>query len=342
MNKPNTNLPEEMRTTKKAKKENHFFTALCFLATWSSVVVLIVLLAAVVIQSWGWFDWQFVTSFDSYRPKKAGIFAGIMGTFWIILFTAMMTIPIGIGAAIYLEEYSRDNWLTQFIRINIANLSGVPSVVYGILGLTVFVRMFGLFGPEGYFAEHFGFDASEIEVLGASIPLPLGRTVLAGSMTLSLLILPVVIIASQEALRAVPSSLRHASLALGATKWQTIRDQVLPAALPGIMTGIILAISRAIGETAPLLIIGAATFTPFAPGEIDSIQSLREHPQGIVEAPFDTFTVVPILVFNWVRQAKQEYQNVAAAGILVLLIILLALNGLAVLIRNYANKHVRW
>lgn len=328
------------------KRENRLFAGICRLATFSSVAVLFVLLLAITYKSWGWLDWQFLTSFDSRKPEQAGIFAGLLGTLWVILLTGLMSIPVGVGAAIYLEEYASDNWLTRLIRINLANLAGVPSIVYGILGLTVFVRMFGLFDREGAFTRWTGwhvegFFYSELydDYL---IPVPFGRVVMAGAMTLTLLILPVIIIASQEALRAVPPSLRHASLALGATRWQTVRHQVLPAAAPGIMTGIILAISRAIGETAPLVMLGAMTFVYFVPGDVESIGFLLEHPEGLVKAPFDTFTVIPIQIFNWVRQSKAEFQNVAAAGIMVLLVILLTLNGLAILIRNRANRHLRW
>lgn len=336
-------VPTPWRTT---KRESRLFAAICWVATWSSVVVLAVLLISVAQKSWGWLDWQFLSSFDSRKPHEAGIFAGLIGTTWLILLTGLMSIPIGVGAAVYLEEYAADNWLTRLIRVNLANLAGVPSIVYGILGLTVFVRMFGLFGQNGAFTRwtgwHLqGFFYSDVydDYL---IPIPFGRVVVSGAMTLSLLILPVIIIASQEALRAVPPSLRHASLALGATRWQTVRHQVLPAAAPGIMTGIILAISRAIGETAPLVMLGAMTFVYFAPGDVDSFAFLVENPEGLIKAPFDTFTALPIQIFNWVRQSKPEFQNVAAAGIVVLLVILLTLNGLAIFIRNRANKHLRW
>ena len=328
------------------KKESRLFAWICRIATWSSVAVLAILLLAVTQKAWGWLDWQFLTSFDSRRPAKAGILSGVLGTIWVISLTGLMSVPIGVGAAVYLEEYASDNWLTRAIRVNLSNLAGVPSIVYGILGLTVFVRMFGFFGPTGALARWTGW---RLEGFWYSefydsylIPIPFGRVVMAGAMTLSLLILPVIIIASQEALRAVPPSLRHAALALGATRWQTIRHQVLPAAAPGIMTGIILAISRAIGETAPLVMLGAMTFVYFTPGDVESIGFLFQHPEGLIKAPFDTFTVIPIQIFNWVRQSKEEFQNVAAAGILVLLIILLALNGIAIFIRSRANRHIRW
>jgi phosphate transport system permease protein len=319
---------------------------MCRLTTWSSVVLLAILLGAVGRNSVGWLDWQFLTSFDSRFPEKTGILSGILGTSWMILLTVLFSVPIGVGAAIYLEEYASNGWLTRVIRVNLSNLAGVPSIVYGILGLTLFVRMLGLFGPQGLIHRWTGWT---IEGLfwsdfydGYLIPLPFGRVIMSGALTLTLLILPVIIIASQEALRAIPPSLRHASLALGATRWQTIRHQVLPAAMPGIMTGIILAISRAIGETAPLVMLGAMTFVYFTPGNVDSLGFLAEHPEGLLKAPFDTFTVIPIQIFNWIRQAKPEFQFVAAAGIVVLLAILLVLNGIAILIRNRASRHLRW
>ena len=334
------NQSTEPLALQSTKKDSWGFAVTCWLATWSSVFILIVLLGAVTYQAFGWLDWQFLTSFDSRRPENAGILSGILGTVWLISLTALFSVPIGVGAAIYLEEYATDTLLTRIIRTNLANLAGVPSIVYGILGLTAFVRMFGLFGPEGwinaegmFWSQHYG---------SFLIPLPFGRVVMAGAMTLTLLILPVIIIASQEALRAVPPSIRHASFALGATKWQTIRNQVLPASIPGIMTGVILAISRAIGETAPLVMLGAMTFVYFAPGDVDSVQFLAEHPEGLIKAPFDTFTVIPIQIFNWVRQAKPEFKNVAAAGIVVLLVILLVLNAIAVFLRHRSSRHLRW
>ncbi len=329
------------------KAENRLFAWTCRGAIWISVAVLLVLLISVTKNAIGWFDWQFLSSFDSARsPQKAGMLSGILGTCWVILLTIFFSVPIGVGAAIYMEEYATDNTLNRFIKLNLSNLAGVPSIVYGILGLTVFVRMFGAFGPEGWIAKWTGvtiegFFWSE-HFQQYLIPLPFGRVVISGALTLSLLILPIIIIASQEALRAIPSSLRHASLALGATKWQTIRYQILPAAVPGIMTGVILAISRAIGETAPLIMLGAMTFVYFAPGNIDSISDIAAHPEGLIKAPFDTFTVMPIQIFNWVRQSKEEFKYVAAAGIVVLLAILLVLNGLAILIRNRYSKHMRW
>ena len=305
-------------------------------STWLAIGVLVVLLIGVVWQAAGWLDWDFLTSFDSRHPEQAGILAGLWGSLWLILFTILFSVPTGVGAALYLEEYAAENWLKRLIQVNLSNLAGVPSIVYGILGLTVFVRMFGLFGSQP--------KVVEVPLIFANlqIPLPLGRTVIAAALTLSLLVLPVVIVAAQEALRAIPASIRHASYALGATQWQTIRHQVLPAALPGIMTGVILAISRAIGETAPLVMIGALTYVAFTPGDISSPVDIITNPNGIVEAPFDTFTALPIQVFNWVSRPKTEYQHVAAAGIVVLLVVLLVMNAAAIVIRQRFQKRIRW
>jgi phosphate transport system permease protein len=333
----------------RGRTEGWFFSLACRAATWSGCAVLAVLLLAIAFQAWGWLDWQFLTSFDSRKPVDAGIAAGIWGTGWMILLTIVMAAPIGIGAAIYLEEYARDTWLTRIIQINLSNLAGVPSIVYGILGLTAFVRMFGMFEEGGLMERLSGESFTGITLWTDAatgepvrVPLPFGRTVISGALTMVLLILPVIIVTSQEALRAVPQSLRHASYALGATRWQTIRQQVLPSAMPGVMTGLILSISRAIGETAPLVMIGAMTFVYFAPGGITHPTQLVTEPDAVVRAPFDIFTVMPIQIFNWVRQSKPEFQNVAAAGILVLLAVLLLLNGLAIYIRQRYQKNLQW
>jgi phosphate transport system permease protein len=208
--------------------------------------------------------------------------------------TALFSFPTGVGAAIYLEEYAPKNWFTRILQTNIANLAGVPSIVYGILGLAIFVRYFAL-----------------------------GRSVIAGALTLALLILPVIIIASQEAVKAVPTSLREASYGVGATKWQTIRHHVLPVALPGILTGTILSLSRAIGETAPLIMIGALTFIAFPP-----------------RSPMDPFTVLPIQIFNWTAKPQAEFHELAAAAIIVLLVLLLVMNATAIFLRNRYQKRI--
>lgn len=313
-------------------RKGRVFAFLCAGSAWFGIAVLAVLLTSVIVRAAGWVDWQYLTSFDSRVPENAGILAAIWGTFWVISLTALISIPVGVGAAVYLEEYANAGWFTRMIQVNLANLAGVPSIVYGILGLTAFVRMFGVFDGQKVLAGPFGFE----------IPLPFGRTVVSGALTLSLLILPVVIVASQEALRAIPPSLRHASLALGATRWQTIRHQVLPASLPGILTGVILALSRAIGETAPLIMIGALTYVAFTPGNVDSVSDVVSDPASLAGVPFDTFTAMPIQIYNWVSRPDAKYQHVAAAGILVLLVLLLLMNGAAVLIRNRFTSRNRW
>lgn len=272
------------------------FVSLCLASTLFGVLVLLVLLAVVTYQAEGWLDWNFLTHFDSrLEPENAGILAAMVGSLYLIGLTGLIAVPLGVGAALYLEEFAEASRLTRLIQLNLANLAGVPSIVYGILGLTVFVRF-----------------------------LKLGPSIVSGALTLSLLILPVVIVAAQEALRAVPPTLRHASLALGATEWQTVRHQVLPAAIPGILTGVILAISRAIGETAPLVMIGAMTFTLEIPH------------------PLKDFTALPIQIYNWIGQTKEVYLHKAAAGIVVLLTVLLLLNGLAIFIRHKYQKSLRW
>lgn len=309
------------------------FAWLCRLATWSSLVILAILLFSVTWQAYGWVSWDFLTRRDSYVPKQAGALAGILGSMWLIGMTAVMCVPIGVGAAIYLEEYAPANRLTRFIQLNIANLAGVPSIVYGILGFSAFVRMFGL--PRQVYIVSLGF--TDIEVA-----LPLGRSLLSGALTMTLLSLPVVIIAAQEALRSVPPSIRHAAYALGATKWQTIRHQVLPASISGIMTGVILAMSRALGETAPLAVLGAATYITFAPGRIASFSDLVQHPERLLHAPFDAFTALPLQIYNWVNELDRGFRHVAAAGIVVLLLVLLLMNAAAIFIRQRFQKKIRW
>jgi len=237
---------------------------------------------------------DFLTSPPSALPRLAGIEPALMGTIWLMALCALFIIPVGVATAIYLEEYADNTrWWNRLIEVNIQNLAAVPSIVYGILGLAFIVRP----------------------------PLQLGRVVLAGALTLGLLVLPVVIIAAREAIRAVPPSIREGSLALGATQWQTIRRQVLPAAVPGIATGVILALSRAIGETAPLIVVGAATFVAFNPSGVTS-----------------PFTALPIQIFNWISQPQTEFKLKAAAAILVLLAILLAMNSAAIYLRNRFEK----
>ncbi len=253
-----------------------------------ALLTLAVLVFDVLSDGAGRLNWSFLTNLASRRPQNAGIYHALAGSIWVIVLTAALALPLGVSAAIYLEEYGTNSRLARFIEINIANLAAVPSIIYGLLGLGVFVRVMGM-----------------------------GRSVLAGACTLALLALPVVILSTREALRTVPKSIREGSYALGATKWQTIWHQVLPVALPGMLTGVILALSRAIGETAPLISIGALTFVAFAP---DSIWS--------------PFTVLPIQIFNWVSRPQAGFHENAAAGIIVLLALLLSMNAAAVWLRD--------
>jgi phosphate transport system permease protein len=255
-----------------------------------------------------WLSPDFVARPQSSEALTAGIRTAVLGSLWTILFTLLIAFPLGVGAAIYLEEYAIDNWLNRMIRTNINNLAGVPSIVYGILGLAIFVRTLEPLTS----GEIFGYaDPSTAN----------GRTVLAAGLTLGLLVLPIIIINAQEAIRAVPQSLRKASYGLGATKWQTVWSHVLPNAMPGILTGTILAISRAIGETAPLVVVGASTAISFDPS-----------------SPFSKFTTLPIQIYQWTSRPQEEFRSLAAASILVLLIILLSLNAFAILLRNRFSR----
>ena len=312
------------------------FYACCVAFTAVGLIALVVLIGTLVWKSWGWLDWQFLTSYDSPKPKMAGILAGVWGSLWLMLLTGLFSIPIGIGAALYLEEYAQGTRLTRFIQLNLANLAGVPSIVYGILGLTVFARNLSLFGTEAktYTISLFWHPLH--------VSIPFGATILTGALTLSLLVLPTVIITTQEALRAVPSSIRHASYALGATRWQTIWRQVLPAAVPGVLTGVILALSRAIGETAPLVMLGIPTYLSSCPGDIESPTQLVSQPGKVLDVPFDRGSAMPLIIFNWITQPKREFQNVAAAGILVLMGLLLVMNGIAIVIRQRFQQKIRW
>ena len=256
-----------------------------------------------------WLTGDFVSRPQSSEPVTAGIRTAILGSLWTILFTILVAFPIGVGAAIYLEEYATDNWLNRVIRTNINNLAGVPSIVYGMLGLAIFVRTLEPLTSGALF----GFvDAGTTAN---------GRTVLAAGLTLGLLVLPIIIINSQEAIRAVPRSLRNASFGVGATKWQTVWSHVLPNAMPGILTGTILAVSRAIGETAPLVVVGASTAINFDP-----------------TSPFSKFTTLPIQIYQWTARPQDEFRALAAASILVLLVLLLSLNASAIFLRNRFSR----
>src|SRR5215208_7075780 len=269
---------------------NTIFASLLFLAIAIALAGLCLLIGKNLVDGWSRLNLDLITQNNSSTPENAGLRNAIIGTLWIMAFVILMLVPIGVGTAIFLEEYgNRKSRITRLIELNIQNLAGVPSIIYGLLGLAFIARS----------------------------PLNLGYVILTASLTLTLLVLPVVILASREAIRAVPPSIREGSLALGATKWQTIRRQVLPAAIPGIATGVILAISRAIGETAPLIPLGAATFLTFTPGPTT-----------------DSFTAMPLVIFNWVKQPQPEFQTLAAAGVLLLIALLIVMNSFAIWLRN--------
>ncbi|HYH59295.1 MAG TPA: phosphate ABC transporter permease PstA [Thermoleophilaceae bacterium] len=280
----------------RERLKDRSFRGLLMFCTVAGVGILALLIYDVAADGAGELDWNFLTSFPSTFPDRAGIESPLMGTIWLMAVCAAFIMPVGVATAIYLEEYAdRGRWWNRFIEVNIQNLAAVPSIVYGILGLAFLVRG----------------------------PLELGRVVLAGGLTLGLLVLPVVIIAAREAIRAVPPSIREGSMALGATQWQTIRRQVLPAAIPGIATGVILALSRAIGETAPLILVGAASFVAFNPDSLGS-----------------GYTALPLQIFEWISRPQPEFKLLAAAGILVLLMLLLSMNAVAIWLRNRYEQ--RW
>ncbi len=281
---------------KRNRLKDSMFKYVGIFATCFGIVILLIFLVNILIDGIARIDWDFLSDLPSRRASKAGILTAWTGTAWILGLTAIIAIPIGVAAGIYLQEYGRKNRLASFIELNIANLAGVPSIIYGLLGLQIFVRV-----------------------------LNFGGSLLAGAFTLALLILPIIIVATREALKAVPNSLREASYGMGATKWQTIWYQVLPAASGGILTGIILALSRAVGETAPLIVIGALAYVPF-----------------VADSPMDEFTVLPIQIFNWVSRPQEAFLVNAAAAIIILLLITFVMNGIAVYLRNRWQKKVSW
>lgn len=272
------------------------FKALCLVALSAPLAMLLVLLFHTTSEALPRISWEFITAYPSRKPALAGLLPALAGSFYLMILTGLMALPIGVAAALYLEEYATPSTLTRIIEVNINNLAGVPSIIYGLLGLEVFVRA-----------------------------LALGRSLVAGAATLALLVLPMVIITSREALRSVPFSYREAALALGAEKWRTLLQVVLPMSLPGILTGLILAMARAIGETAPLLTIGALAYIAFLP---DSLQS--------------PFTALPLQIFNWVSRPQAEFQINAAAGIVVLISLLMVLNGFAIWLRARLQRRVSW
>lgn len=296
-----------------------FFQVLALFATTFAIVVLIVLLVAILSQGIGRIDYAFLTSFPSRHAEKAGILAALVGSGLLMVLVAIFSFPLGVGAALYLEEYASKNFFTKVLEINLANLAGVPSIIYGLLGLQIFVRMFML-----------------------------DRSLLAGALTLTLLILPIIIIASREALRTVPVSIREGAMALGASKWQTTYHHVLPMAMPGVMTGCILAFSRAIGETAPLVTLGALTYIAFIPDETTTLLAGMERFTDVVKIPLTVwndlltpFTALPIQAFNWVSRPQSDFHVNAAGAITVLLIVLLSLNALAIFLRLWFQRRIR-
>ena len=266
---------------------------LLFAATALAIVLLGMLLWSIIEPGWDWLSWHLITDMPSRKPEIAGMNSGIWGSIWIVIGSAIFSFVVGVGTAIYLEEYAPRNRLTRMIQTNISNLAGVPSIVYGLLGLVFFVQWMNL-----------------------------GRSISAGALTMGLLILPVVVISSQEAVRAVPLGLRQASYALGATKWQTIRHHVLPSAMPGILTGMILSMSRAIGETAPLLVVGASSL-------------VLSRPDG----PLSPFTAMPVQIYNWSARPQKEFEHLTAAAIIVLLIVLISMNALAIYLRQRLSRN---
>ncbi|HEY9185407.1 MAG TPA: phosphate ABC transporter permease PstA [Salegentibacter sp.] len=281
-----------MNNIKTNRLKDQLFKIWGIACTLLGLVLLAIFIGSILIDGLQRIDWDFITSLPSRKAERAGIYTALMGSVWVLVLTTIIALPLGIAAAIYLEEYAKKDKLSSLLEVNISNLAGVPSIIYGLLGLEIFVRI----------AE-------------------MGSSVLAGSFTLALLILPIVIVSTREAIKAVPQSVRDASFALGASKWQTVARQLLPASFGGILTGVILALSRAVGETAPLIVIGALTYVPFAP-----------------ESAMDEFSVLPIQIFNWISRPQEGFEVNAAAAIIILLLITFLMNGIAVFFRNKWQK----
>ena len=284
-----------MNNLRKNKLKDEAFKILGVLFTLFGILMLVILIYNIFKIGLTRINWSFLTSLPSRKPEEAGIYTAIIGTLYLMLLTVIFAIPIGVGAGIYLEEYTKKSKWSSLLEINISNLAGVPSIIYGLLGLGVFVRFFGF-----------------------------GGSILSGALTLSLLILPIIIVATREAIKAVPSSLKEASFALGASKWQTISNVVLPSSFGGILTGIILSLSRAIGETAPLIVVGAMAYVPFVPKSL-----------------FDTFSVLPMQIFNWTTRPQQGFAIAASGAIIILLLITFIMNGIAVYFRNKWQKKLQ-
>ncbi|MCJ7759209.1 MAG: phosphate ABC transporter permease PstA [Gillisia sp.] len=284
-----------MNNIRKNRLKDQAFKVWGIACTLLGLILLMLFLGNIFMDGIQRINWSFLINLPSRSPEKAGIYTALMGSLWVLSLTTIIALPIGIAAAIYLEEYSKKNKLSSILEVNISNLAGVPSIIYGLLGLEVFVRI-----------------------------LEMGASVLAGSFTLALLILPIVIVSTREAIKAVPKSIRDASYAMGASKWQTVYHQVLPASFGGILTGVILALSRAVGETAPLIVIGALAYVPFAP-----------------LSPMDQFSVLPIQIFNWITRPQSGFVENAAAAIIILLLITFVMNGIAVYFRNKWQKKLK-
>lgn len=295
--RPDVSVPPQFEPALARRKlTGTLFYGACLAAIGVLLLALLMLLYDVLTRGLPWLDWDFVTGVPSRRPANAGVLPALIGSIQIAFMVALFTFPTGVAAAIYLSEYASDSRVTRILRTNIANLAGVPSIIYGIFGLALFVRIAG-----------FGF------------------TVLSGALTLTLLILPVVIIASFEALKAVPEAQREGAYALGASRWQMVRGSLLPAAAPGIMTGLILAMARAIGEAAPLLLVGASVFVTFIPNPIEG-----------------SYTVLPVQVYQWAGRPQADFQGIAAAAIIVILLLVLFLNLLAIFVRVRLSRHIQW
>ncbi len=285
-----------MNRTKKNRLNDSLFKYFGIFNTFLGLVILAVFIIIILQTGLSRLSWDFITSLPSRFPEKAGIYTALIGTFWMLALTIIFSVTLGVSAGIYLEEYAKKGFFSRMLEINISNLVGVPSVIYGILGLAFFNRYLGL-----------------------------GGSLLAGSFTLSLLIIPVIIVTTRESLKAVPRTIKEAAYALGATRWQTISKQLLPAASGSIVTGVILALARAIGEAAPLIVVGALVYVPFIP-----------------HSPLDDYTLLPIQIFNWTSRPQPEFQVNASAGIIVLLFLTFVLNGISVHLRNKWQKKVKW
>lgn len=306
----NTDRSKELRAIIKSHKRWDVIFGLVGLGAIAlAILTLVALFAQMVIDGFPRISAEFFTNFPSRRAGQAGILSAWVGSFFVMIVTALFAIPVGIASAIYLEEYARKNWFTDVIEINISNLAGVPSIVYGLLALGLFVYTFGF-----------------------------GQSILSAGLTLALLILPIVIVTTREALRAIPQTVREGAYACGATKWQVVSDHLVPYGMPGILTGVIIGLSRAIGETAPIITIGALTFIAFLP----PMPFTGDPAAGLFDWLFSPFTVMPIQIFNWTSRPDPEFHANAAAASLVLVFLTLGMNGLAIWLRYRLRKNIKW